>query len=75
MRENSQRAAYYIRSIMPVLKIQPIYICKDACAINEREEGMDQTILLYSCHPRGGVCGVSVTSLEISNDISKLVTL
>jgi hypothetical protein len=52
-----------------------IYIRKDACVINEREEGMDQTILLYSCHPRGGVCGVSVTSLEISNDISKLVTL
>ena len=28
----------------------------------------------YSCHPRGGVCGVCVTALKISNYISKLVT-
>ena len=40
--------------------------------MKEKKAGI--TKQYYSCHPRGGVGGVSVTALEISNDISKLVT-
>ena len=41
-------------------------------SMKEMKEG--KRCYMYSCHPRGGVCGVCVTALKISNYISKLVT-